>query len=180
VLGYTGTIHPDRLDVGLTRRIAEAWPGTVALIGPSHLDDRHRDLTGRDNVKLTGPVAYRDIPRWMDRIDVLMVPHVVSAFTESLNPIKLWEYLASGLPIVSTPVAGFRDYAEHVRLASEAEAFVAAAREAMHEPAERRERRRAIARGHAWSDRVATIDRILRGQAESPIVVSVSGGERAA
>jgi hypothetical protein len=37
------------------------------------------------------------------------VPHVVNAFTDSLDPIKVYEYLAAGRPIVSTPVAGFRE-----------------------------------------------------------------------
>ncbi len=53
----------------------------------------------------------------MRAFDVCLTPHLVTPFTESLNPIKLWEYLAAGKPIVATPVAGFREYPELVRLA---------------------------------------------------------------
>jgi glycosyltransferase involved in cell wall biosynthesis len=48
----------------------------------------------------------------MRAFDVCIVPHQVTPFTESLNPLKLFEYLAAGLPVVSTDVAGFRDFAD--------------------------------------------------------------------
>jgi len=164
VLGYTGTIHPDRMDVSLLKQIAAAWPGTVALIGPDHLGAHARELAAIDNLAITGPVPYREIPDWMRQIDVMIVPHLLSKFTESLNPIKLWEYLAAGKPIVSTPVAGFRDFPDHVRLATGAEAFLAACRAALDEDREAAERRQAAAAAHAWSSRVDDIERLLRGQ----------------
>ena len=61
--------------------------------------------------------------------DVLVVPHLVTAFTDSLDPIKLYEYAAVGRPVVSTPVAGFRDAVSpqvRVLVASEFPAAVAA------------------------------------------------------
>jgi teichuronic acid biosynthesis glycosyltransferase TuaH len=62
--------------------------------------------TGR--VHLTGAVPYAEVPEYMRAFDVCITPHRMTLFTESLNPIKLWEYLAAGKPIVSTDVAGFR------------------------------------------------------------------------
>jgi teichuronic acid biosynthesis glycosyltransferase TuaH len=61
------------------------------------------------------------VPAYLQHADVLIVPHVVDAFTGSLDPIKLYEYLAVGRPVVSTPVAGFRD------LGSDSVTIVAAA-----------------------------------------------------
>ena len=46
---------------------------------------------------------------YLQHADALVVPHIVDAFTDSLDPIKLYEYQAVGRPVVSTPVAGFRD-----------------------------------------------------------------------
>jgi len=67
----------------------------------------------------------------MQHADVLVVPHLVSSFTESLDPIKLYEYRAVGRPVVSTPVAGFRDADDaRVRVAA-ADAFPAAVRDAL-------------------------------------------------
>jgi glycosyltransferase involved in cell wall biosynthesis len=58
--------------------------------------------------------------------DVLVVPHVVTPFTDSLDPIKLYEYQAAGRPVVSTPVAGFRDVADDLVTVAASSAFVAA------------------------------------------------------
>jgi glycosyltransferase involved in cell wall biosynthesis len=49
------------------------------------------------------------VPAYLQHADVVIVPHVVTPFTESLDPIKAYECLAVGTPTVATPVAGFRD-----------------------------------------------------------------------
>jgi hypothetical protein len=54
------------------------------------------------------------------------VPHVVTPFTDSLDPIKLYEYQAAGRPVVSTPVAGFRDLDDELVTVAAADDFVAA------------------------------------------------------
>ena len=106
VLGYTGSIHPDRVDVDLVEAISgRLEQGTILLVGPNMLPaaDQER-LRHCGNVVLTGPTPYSDLPKAMRAFDVCITPHRVTPFTESLNPIKLWEYLAAGKPIVSTPV----------------------------------------------------------------------------
>jgi len=168
VLGYTGTIHRDRLDVGLVAQVAERMDrGTIALIGPSHLNERERQAlvrTGR--VKMPGAVPYSRLPAYMRAFDVCIVPHRVTPFTESLNPIKLWEYLASGKPIVSTPVAGFRDYAEHLHLAADGQSFLAAVQAAMLENGTSAHQRRQLATEHSWSSRVDQVERVLEAVLE--------------
>jgi glycosyltransferase involved in cell wall biosynthesis len=162
VLGYTGTIHPDRVDVGLIEALGRARTGSVALIGPNFLsvEDSQR-LQGLGNVFMPGPVSYVRIPDYMAAFDVAITPHRMTAFTESLNPIKLWEYLAAGLPIVSTDVAGFRDYPELVRLARTPGEFVAACRGALAEGRAKSERRREVAAGHSWASRADAIEDVI-------------------
>lgn len=164
VLGYTGSVHPDRVDVGLVEAVARRMPeATIALIGPDFLPaaDKQR-LAACENVVLAGPVPYRAIPGHMRAFDVCITPHRVTEFTESLNPIKLWEYLASGKPIVSTDVAGFRDYRQFVRIARTADEFVAAVGEALSEPPDLAEARRREAARHSWQARVDQIERVMR------------------
>ena len=57
---------------------------------------------------LLGARPYDDVPAYLQHADVVIVPHVVSPFTESLDPIKAYECVAVGRPTVATPVAGFR------------------------------------------------------------------------
>jgi len=169
VLGYTGTVHPDRVDVPLVEDLARRLPqATVALVGPNMLEaaDRAR-LAACPNVVLTGPVPYAQVPDFMRAFDVCITPHRVTAFTESLNPIKLWEYLAAGKPIVSTDVAGFRDFPQFVRIASDAAHFVQAVQAALGEDPAVGEARRAEARRNSWD---ARIDDVLRVMDSCPVV----------
>jgi glycosyltransferase involved in cell wall biosynthesis len=110
VFGYTGTMHQDRTDAQIILDLARAFPqGSVVLVGPDHWNDQQRKLLKtQKNVFMPGPVPYRKIPETMAQFDVCIVPHVETHFTDSLNPLKLWEYLAAGTPIVSTNVAATR------------------------------------------------------------------------
>jgi glycosyltransferase involved in cell wall biosynthesis len=58
---------------------------------------------------MLGGKEHDDVPAYLQHADVLLVPHVVTPFTESLDPIKVYEYQAAGRPVISTPVAGFRE-----------------------------------------------------------------------
>jgi len=159
IYGYTGTIHPDRVDVDLVERMARRLTqGCFALVGPFFLPDADRDrLLATGKVFFTGPVPYTRLPQFMRAFDVCMTPHLVTPFTESLNPIKLWEYLAGGKPIVSTDVAGFRDFPQFVRIAKGEDEFLNALQEAQHEAPALGEARRAEARKHSWDARVDQI-----------------------
>jgi glycosyltransferase involved in cell wall biosynthesis len=163
VLGYTGTIHPDRVDVALVRELARRFAGgTIALVGPSQLNESDQALLRAEgNVILTGPVPYERVPDYMRSFDVCITPHRMTPFTESLNPIKLWEYLATGKPIVSTDVAGFRDYPGLIHIARDAERFINGVREALAEDEGLRDQRRQIARANSWTTRLNSVEAIL-------------------
>lgn len=163
VYGYTGTIHPDRVDVSLLEQAARLVPqGSFAMVGPNYLDEADvQRLRRTGNVFLTGPVSYAEVPGFMRAFDVCMTPHRVTPFTESLNPIKLWEYLAAGKPIVSTPVAGFRDYPQFVSLASGPADFAAALQAALHEDSGVCDLRRQEAARHGWDRRLDAVEAVL-------------------
>ena len=156
VLGYTGTVHPDRVDVDLLEQVAHAFPcGTVALVGPMLLPEAEQArLRVAGNVVMTGPVPYSRVPDYMRAFDVCITPHRMTEFTESLNPIKLWEYLAAGKPVVSTDVAGFREYPDLVKIVRDAEGFVEAVGAALEEDAALAARRQAVAAAHSWEARL--------------------------
>lgn len=117
---YVGTLHEDRLDVELcvqtARRLRDF--GTLALVGPNALSPASTaQLVGESNIAILGPRHHETIPAYLQHATALIVPHVVTDFTDSLDPIKLYEYLAVGRPVVSTPVAGFRDFPGPITLA---------------------------------------------------------------
>ncbi|WP_404443949.1 glycosyltransferase [Microbacterium marinum] len=108
---YAGTLHSDRLDVPLCVETAHRvrGSGTLVLIGPNALTGPDTAALRAAGARLLGARPHEELIGYLQHADVLLVPHLVNDFTESLDPIKLYEYLAVGRPIVSTPVAGFRD-----------------------------------------------------------------------
>lgn len=165
VFGYTGTIHGDRVNVSLIASVAKAYPlATIAMVGPNLLDQSEQQkLDGFSNIVFTGAQPYADLPDIMRAFDVCIVPHLVSPFTESLNPIKLWEYLAAGKSIVSTNVAGFRDFSNLVSVAQTREEFVKAISATPASDKSSSSERQDVARQHSWDSRLDVVLRVLNG-----------------
>jgi glycosyltransferase involved in cell wall biosynthesis len=120
---YVGSLHDARLDVPLVAHLADALPHlNVTLVGPDSLSQAsRRALRARPNVHLLGSRPYSVVPAYLQHADVVVVPHRVSRFTESLDPIKAYECLAIDTPTVATPVAGFRPHeaAVHVKVGTD-------------------------------------------------------------
>jgi glycosyltransferase involved in cell wall biosynthesis len=129
---YVGTLHDSRLDVELVVELARTFDElSIALVGPDSLSQNaHGSLAAEANVKLLGSRPYGDVPAYLQHADVIVVPHHVDAFTESLDPIKAYECLAVGRPVVATPVAGFRELGDSLEVAGR-EGFVTAVRRAL-------------------------------------------------
>ncbi len=111
VVLYQGTLVDGRLDVDLCAELCQRLTGTAhaVFVGPNSLSrTAHQRLEAAGAVILDSR-PYTEMPAYLQHADVLVVPHAVTPFTESLDPIKAREYLAVGRPVVSTPVAGFRE-----------------------------------------------------------------------
>jgi teichuronic acid biosynthesis glycosyltransferase TuaH len=171
IFGYTGTVHGDRVDVNLIASVAQAYPSaTIAMVGPNLLEQAdQQELDQLSNIVFTGAQPYSQLPDIMRAFDVCMVPHLVTPFTESLNPIKLWEYLAAGKPIVSTNVAGFRDYPDLVRVADTLDDFVSLLAQAPVESPDLPTLRQQAVRQHTWDHRVAAVEALLLKSEESHV-----------
>jgi teichuronic acid biosynthesis glycosyltransferase TuaH len=159
---YAGTVHGDRFDVSLTAATAKHLTGaaTVVLVGPDLLSDAAMASLRDAGVVLLGPRTPGQLVGYLQHADVLLVPHVVNAFTDSLDPIKLYEYQAVGRPVVSTAVAGFRDADDDRIVVADAATFAdAVARAIERSAAFPAEADRSVA---DWSDRVDAMRTVLR------------------
>ncbi|HEY9732613.1 MAG TPA: glycosyltransferase [Drouetiella sp.] len=166
VCGYIGTLHEDRLDVELIVQVAkQLLDYNFVFIGPNSLSAANtKVLEELQNVHLLGARPYGQLPAYMSGFAVCMTPHVVTAFTESLDPIKMYEYMATGKPIVSTPCAGFRDLRDLIYIAEGGTQFAECVIEAVKES--RSDKNRSSARvewasQQTWDKRVDTIERLL-------------------
>ena len=157
---YVGTLHDERIDVELLVNLATRLPAlSVALIGPDSLSDAsRRQLLTRGNISLLGPRPYRLVPGYLQHADVVVVPHRVTPFTESLDPIKAYECLVVGRPTVATDVAGFRDLGPPV-VSVPQNAFIAAVDRSLHAPLPAEE---PPPRGLSWEDRCSKFEAVLK------------------
>ena len=107
---YVGTQHDERVDVELCMATARAiLPAKLVFVGPNCMSDESTERLLGEGCLLLGTRPYDQVPAYYQHADLMVVPHLVTPFTESLDPIKGYECLAVGRPTLSTPVAGMRD-----------------------------------------------------------------------
>jgi teichuronic acid biosynthesis glycosyltransferase TuaH len=163
-IGYAGTLHASRLDVELLRAAALLRPAwSFVLLGPDELSpaDSSR-LHGPANVHHLGVRPHAEVRGYLTAFDVCLVPHVVSDFTRSLDPLKLYEYLAAGRPVVATPVGNAPDLAEYILLAATPQELVEACERAIAaDSSELAALRRGAVAGATWDERAEEIESAL-------------------
>lgn len=117
----------------------------------------------RENVHLLGPKAYAELPAYLHHADVGIIPFNVQQFPDlvhAINPLKLYEYLASGLPVVATDWQALRTIQSPARLCSTGDEFIAAVRSAAASN-EDPDVYRCFARAHDWSQRYQELKDLL-------------------
>ena len=160
VLGFYGTIA-DWVDVGLLAQVAQLRPDwTLVLIGTALIGTSALDRL--PNVHLLGRRPYEALPAYCKGFDVALIPYLVSDQLPFRNPIKLREYLAAGLPIVSTPVPEVDHYAHSCARVASAEEMVEAVEAALAtDSAERRVERSLSIADETWEARAADVARTV-------------------
>jgi len=154
-------LHEARLDVDLVIELARSLPAlSILLVGPDSLEPPTRQrLVSEPNLRLLGARPYADVPAYLQHAEVVIVPHRITPFTESLDPIKAYECLAIATPTVATPVAGFRELASDITIASPT-AFVAAVSSVLNAPPKREVNFSLV----SWDERARCFD-VLLGRA---------------
>jgi glycosyltransferase involved in cell wall biosynthesis len=158
---FTGAIVTTKLDLALLAELARARPQwSFALVGPVGPGDPRTDvsaLRGEPNVHLLGARSYAELPAVLRGADAGLIPYARNELTESIFPMKVYEYLAAGLPVVATPLPALAEVAE-VRTAADAEGITALLEEALADDApERRVERSRRAAAHSWERRLEEI-----------------------
>lgn len=137
---FVGVID-ERMDVGLLDQIAAFEPACqFVLIGPIVKIDEGI-LPRRSNIHYLGQKKYDDLPGYLGRCDAAIMPFALNDSTRFISPTKTPEYLAAGLPVVSTPIYDVvHPYGEKqlVRIAATPEEFGRAIRASLAEDADRR------------------------------------------
>jgi teichuronic acid biosynthesis glycosyltransferase TuaH len=158
MLGFVGAMKSHKIDFALLHRVAAAHRGgSVVLIGPDEAaTDRSGDfsrLCSQPNVHWLGPRAGSEIPRYLKALDLGLLPYRDAEYNRGVFPIKFFEYLAAGLPVVGCGLPSTVRYSEegvYRHVGAEAEEFSAACEAAIgwHDSADRR---REVAAAADWN-----------------------------
>ncbi|MCO6453224.1 MAG: glycosyltransferase [Caldilineales bacterium] len=170
LIGYAGVIN-EKLDYELLLATASArseWQ--FVLVGPNVLrtiPPAFIALQALPNVHFVGNKSIAELPAYIQSCDVCLIPYVQNEWTRNISPLKLYEYLAAGTPIVVKGVPAAQEFANLIWITDDAPAFVASIQEALAAPPDLRKRQQAAARQHTWDQRIEALsDAIVRRLAD--------------
>ena len=159
IIGYYGALAR-WFDYDLLDRIAELRPDyAFVLIGPDYDGTvRAQKALRRPNVHWLGVKPYRDLPAYLRYFDAATIPFVVSDITHATSPLKLFEYMAGGKPVVVTPMHESMRY-PGVLVGRDPEEFAARLDEALtlRSEADYLETIDGVARSNTWDSRAMRI-----------------------
>jgi len=154
IVGFVGALY-DWIDWQLIEGVVRALPDhRFIFVGPHAGQAAAARVASIENATFLGPRPYGAVPSYMAAFDVAWVPFDASRVSALANPIKIYEYLSLGLPVVTTPVADAGELQRVCRVASGVEAVTAAIRETGSGDSDLAQaERRAFADQHTWRAR---------------------------
>jgi glycosyltransferase involved in cell wall biosynthesis len=164
-LVFQGAIVATKLDVRLIADAARLRPDwSFVLVGPRGAGDPTGDLSPLDeapNVHLVGPRRASDLPAVLRGADVGLIPYAINDLTRSVFPMKVYEYLAAGLPVLATPLPALEGVEAIETVGSAGELVAAAGRALAADSPQARRARSDDAAAHSWEARIKEIERAL-------------------
>jgi glycosyltransferase involved in cell wall biosynthesis len=173
---YAGNLAAYRFDSEMLAQVAERLPSVqFVLIGPfgvGDLDaaDAHwQRLIAQSNVHAIGPRPHESLPAYLAHCDAGIIPFLDNDHTRSSFPLKVWEMLGAGLPIVTTDLPALRGVAppQMIRMSCGAEAFAEELRQAIAQSNQDQLQRITIARQHDWAKRIDELRTLIGSRLHS-------------
>jgi glycosyltransferase involved in cell wall biosynthesis len=161
IVTFVGAVSDYKLNVDWILAAAKARPDwQIVLIGPVGIADPSTnvgELKRCKNVHLLGTRAYAELPRYLKGSDVTVIPYRINRYTRSVFPIKFFEFLATGKPVVISNLPACSDYYDSVLVADSAETFIERCDEALALGDAGSEARVALAKENSWPKRIGAI-----------------------
>jgi glycosyltransferase involved in cell wall biosynthesis len=164
IIGYSGLIS-GRLDLELLYEIARKNPEwslvLIGVVSDQHCETAMEKLQRLTNVHFLGFKSIDQIPHYIKSFDVCLIPYRVGEEANSIDPLKLYDYLACGKPVVSVNIPSVRPFADAIYIADDAQTFCKYIDASLNENGRYASKRIGIARQNDWKARVEQISNII-------------------
>jgi GT2 family glycosyltransferase len=157
IVGYYGAIA-EWFDLELMVNLARNRPRYTFVLLGGVFDLDVSELERLPNVRLLGQQPYETMPQYLHHFDACLIPFKTNETTAATDPVKVYEYLSGGKPVVSVALAELKPFRDLLYLADNREDFLAQLDLAVAEnDPNKRERRRSFAAENTWAGRYQTI-----------------------
>ena len=161
IIGYIGVIQ-DRVDLKLIEHLARMNPKkSIVLIGPvwSEQDELKKAVNNLKNIYFLGYKSYSEAPMYIQQFDIGIIPHQQAEFSSSTNPMKMYEYLACGKPVVATQNSGTENTEGMVAVADNSEDFNSKLNDLLKsDNDDKRQERQEFVKKHSW---ISVVDKMM-------------------
>ena len=166
-IGYSGLISA-RLDLDLIQDLANTYPDrSFVLMGSVDsrwCEDDIQKLILMSNVHFLGMKKIDIVPLYVASFDVCIVPYKISKETENLSALKLYDFMATGKPIVTTNFPAVKEFENDVYVADSKENFIHCVDKAFQENDDSLSlKRKQIASQNTWDQRVMQLSQVIKG-----------------
>ncbi|MDB5115987.1 MAG: glycosyl transferase group 1 [Mucilaginibacter sp.] len=164
IIGYLGTIER-RIDYELLLNIIAASPNkTFVFVGPVWESYVPEELFNAPNARFIGPVPYDEMPQIIKGFDVAIIPFKKDEVSKTIFPLKLFEYLSAGKPVVATDFNDdLKEYTgDMIKYCSDADSFIQSINEELkNDSPVKMQQRLALAKENTWENRSDKIEEII-------------------
>lgn len=164
IIGYIG-VMASWCDFELVTEISKAFPQAhIVLIGPLYNVSR---VPQAHNIHWLGFKPYQELAAYLQCFRAAIIPFQITSMTRAVNPIKMWEYLAAGVPVVTTALPEAQVCSSEILISYDRMQFIQNLQIVLHEdPPGLKERRLELARRNSWMKRARQVvdlisDRLL-------------------
>jgi glycosyltransferase involved in cell wall biosynthesis len=153
---FFGYLSEERVDFAILEGLGERGFDVRLVGGLGRVEER---FFGSPGVNYRGEVPHAELPAALEGTDAFIIPYKINDLTRGISPMKIYECLATGIPVVATPLPEFERFGEHVYLAENAEDFAKVLERLPELETEKKVRARIrLARENSWEARFADLE----------------------
>lgn len=161
VIGFIGAMDHYKVDFDLIEFIADTRPQWHLIMIGSRMNskDKRAPYPIRNNIYYLGGKEYSNLPDYVAQFNICIIPYKINEYTKNVFPIKFFEFLATGKPVVTTALPALLQYKSIVNISQSYDEFLHAIEKSLyHDSEDQKKERLQIAKNHTWESRK---DRLL-------------------